>query len=89
MLCKVSVEDQEIIIMCLRRIAGWGITSFLSLSLSVATLAAGGQTNSPVADQLAELDKEEAGEKLRHSFAGRMGHWIEPAIRPLLSDWAK
>jgi ferrous iron transport protein B len=32
---------------------------------------------------LAEL----AGEKLRHSFAGRMGHFIEPAIAPLGFDW--
>jgi ferrous iron transport protein B len=30
---------------------------------------------------------ELAGEKLRHSFAGRMGHFIEPAIAPLGFDW--
>jgi ferrous iron transport protein B len=36
---------------------------------------------------LAELDDQEAGEKLRHSFAGRAGHWIEPLIRPLGFDW--
>jgi len=34
-----------------------------------------------------QLDKQEAGEKLRHSFAGRLGHFIEPAIRPLGFDW--
>jgi len=28
---------------------------------------------------MAELDQAEAGEKLRHSFAGRFGHLIEPA----------
>jgi len=39
------------------------------------------------ADQLATLDREEAGEKLRHSFAGRFGHLIEPAIAPLGFDW--
>ena len=33
------------------------------------------------------LDKEEAGAKLRHSFAGRMGRFIEPAIAPLGFDW--
>jgi ferrous iron transport protein B len=33
------------------------------------------------------LDKEEAGEKLRNSFAGRMGRVIEPIIRPLNFDW--
>jgi ferrous iron transport protein B len=38
-------------------------------------------------DQLAALDQEEAGEKLRRSFAGRMGRAIEPLIAPLGFDW--
>lgn len=33
------------------------------------------------------LDKQEAGEKLRNSFAGRMGRAIEPLIAPLGFDW--
>jgi ferrous iron transport protein B len=33
------------------------------------------------------LLKEESGELLRHSFAGRLGHLIEPTIRPLGFDW--
>jgi ferrous iron transport protein B len=37
--------------------------------------------------QLAALDNEEAGTKLRRSFAGRMGRLIEPAIEPLGFDW--
>ena len=36
---------------------------------------------------MGQLDKQEAGEKLRHSFAGRLGQFIEPAIRPLGFDW--
>ena len=36
---------------------------------------------------LERFDKEEAGEKLRHSFAGRLGQFIEPAIKPLGFDW--
>ncbi len=36
---------------------------------------------------LAELDNLEAGEKLRHSFAGKLGHLIEPIIAPLGFDW--
>ena len=36
---------------------------------------------------LQRLDKEEQGEKLRHSFAGRLGKLIEPAIAPLGFDW--
>jgi len=39
------------------------------------------------AERRAELEKQEAGEKLRHSFAGRMGHAIEPVIAPLGFDW--
>lgn len=37
--------------------------------------------------QLAALNAEEAGTKLRHSFAGRLGHLIEPVIAPLGFDW--
>jgi len=37
--------------------------------------------------KITAIDKEEAGVKLRHSFAGRLGHIIEPAIRPLGFDW--
>jgi ferrous iron transport protein B len=37
--------------------------------------------------QLAALDNEEAGLKLRQSFAGRLGRLIEPAIAPLGFDW--
>jgi ferrous iron transport protein B len=39
------------------------------------------------AEQLALIDKEEAGEQLRSSFAGRLGHFLEPALKPLGFDW--
>ena len=35
----------------------------------------------------AAAEKAVAGEQLRHSFAGRFGHAIEPVIRPLGYDW--
>ena len=38
-------------------------------------------------EQLAALDREEAGEKLRHSFAGMAGRAIEPILKPLGFDW--
>jgi ferrous iron transport protein B len=38
-------------------------------------------------NQLSETQKQEAGATLRNSFAGRLGHAIEPAIRPLGFDW--
>jgi ferrous iron transport protein B len=34
-----------------------------------------------------QLDKEEAGEQLRHSFAGLTGRALEPVIKPLGFDW--
>jgi ferrous iron transport protein B len=37
--------------------------------------------------QLAALDNEAAGLKLRQSFAGRLGRAIEPVIAPLGFDW--
>ena len=36
---------------------------------------------------LLRIDQAEAGERLRQSFAGRLGRAIEPAIRPLGFDW--
>ena len=37
--------------------------------------------------KLAEISVLESGERLRHSFAGRMGQAIEPIIAPLGFDW--
>ena len=37
--------------------------------------------------RLAEINGLESGEYLRHSFLGRMGRWIEPAVLPLGWDW--
>lgn len=37
--------------------------------------------------RLAALDAERASAQLRHSFAGRLGRTIEPAIEPLGFDW--
>jgi ferrous iron transport protein B len=36
---------------------------------------------------LEELDQQEAGERLRSSFAGYLGRLIEPLIKPLGFDW--
>ncbi|WP_044129374.1 ferrous iron transport protein B [Rudanella lutea] len=37
--------------------------------------------------EAAELDNRVASERLEASYAGRFGHFIEPAIRPLGYDW--
>lgn len=39
------------------------------------------------ADELAEVDRNQAMSQLSNSIAGRMGHAIEPVIRPLGFDW--
>ena len=36
---------------------------------------------------LAQLDQEQASEKLALSYAGQFGHFVEPAIKPLGFDW--
>jgi ferrous iron transport protein B len=36
---------------------------------------------------LDELDQQEAGEYLRQSYFGRMGHAVEPVFKPLGWDW--
>jgi ferrous iron transport protein B len=38
-------------------------------------------------EQKDELEREQATERLEHSFAGHLGQAIEPAIRPLGFDW--
>lgn len=38
-------------------------------------------------DALGEIDKEEAGAYLRASIMGRMGHMVEPVVKPLGWDW--
>jgi ferrous iron transport protein B len=52
--------------------------------------AAGGAAAAPAAAARAEgtaLRTEIAGSQLRHSFAGQVGRFIEPAIAPLGFDW--
>ncbi|MFW5925062.1 MAG: ferrous iron transport protein B [Myxococcota bacterium] len=39
------------------------------------------------ADALAQLDAKAQGARLRHSVAGRVGRFIEPALEPLGFDW--
>jgi ferrous iron transport protein B len=51
------------------------------------TPAVAAGTLSPLRAKLAALDNEQAGAKLTHSFAGRLGHLLEPMIAPLGFDW--
>lgn len=44
-------------------------------------------TSAERTDALASLASQEAGERLRHSVAGRLGHALEPGLAPLGFDW--
>jgi ferrous iron transport protein B len=46
-----------------------------------------GHSDKALDARLAEINRDEAGEYLRQSFLGRMGQWIEPAVKPLGWDW--
>lgn len=70
--------------------AGAGASLVLARSDSTNDLASGMVVSRSQADaftDLQDLDRQEAGEKLRESFAGNMGRGIEPVIAPLGFDW--
>ncbi len=50
---------------------------------TVATVPAGDVRD----EALATLDRDEAGENLRHSYLARMGQVVEPVVTPLGWDW--
>jgi len=52
--------------------------------VAAQTATNGGQA---LQEQLKAIDNEEAGAKLRNSFAGHLGRLIEPVIAPLGFDW--
>jgi ferrous iron transport protein B len=52
-----------------------------------AAVSASANASPARAAQLAALDNEEAGSRLRQSFAGHLGRILEPAIAPLGFDW--
>ena len=60
--------------------------SFSTVSLITGTGSASNQLGT-LQEQLDAVNLEEAGETLRHSFAGFAGRAIEPVIAPLGFDW--
>lgn len=49
--------------------------------------ASGQAVEGDLAERLAEVEHQIEGEYLRQSFLGRLGKWIEPAVKPLGWDW--
>ncbi len=90
-------EAGTVILVC--TIALWALLSFPkdsarearsdALAVEVATIEAG--TASPAStarlDAIAVEQGELAGDALRSSYGGRLGHAIEPTIEPLGFDW--
>ena len=54
---------------------------------AIGELTPDGELDAATQESLAELGKAQAGELLAHSFAGRIGHLIEPVFAPLGFDW--
>src|ERR1700722_11312899 len=63
----------------------WFLATYPHSSATHEQFEALRKTASP--EQRAAIDNQEQGERLRYSFAGRMGRFFEPAIRPLGFDW--
>ena len=51
------------------------------------TVEAGSTGEEEKIDRLAAIDNEEAEAGLRHSIAGRIGHTMEPVLKPMGFDW--
>jgi ferrous iron transport protein B len=51
------------------------------------TITDEGELDDATQERLTRLEQQEAGELLAQSFAGRIGHLIEPLIAPLGFDW--
>ncbi len=56
--------------------------------LSLLQEKANDNINHPEGQQkIAEIETQMKSEQLENSFLGRLGHWVEPVIRPLGFDW--
>lgn len=58
-----------------------------SLEKQIEAAPADSEAKSTAEDQLAALDAHIEGEYQRQSYLGRMGHAVEPIVRPLGWDW--
>jgi ferrous iron transport protein B len=71
----------------------WGLATYprnAEVQNDLSTKRAAAQSITNPSDRntaLSALDNEEAGLRLRNSFAGRLGRTIEPVLSPLGFDW--
>lgn len=85
---KIFVMDAGKVIMIIS-IVLWFLASYGPSGQMEAVHAKYEQLQSQTTDstQLADLDKQFESEKLGVSYAGILGHAIEPAVKPLGFDW--
>ncbi len=83
---KIFIRDVGKVILVLSLIL-WGLAAFGPPSKMKAVEDKYALLVQQHPEQKAEIEKEHATSKLEHSFAGIMGHAIEPVIRPLGYDW--
>lgn len=85
---KIFVKDAGKVIMIISIIL-WFLASYGPGQRMEAVHTKYEQLQAQTSDstQIAELDKQMQSEKLSHSYAGILGHAIEPAVKPLGFDW--
>lgn len=83
---KVFITDAGKVIMIIS-ILLWGLATYGPPNAMKAVETKYETLKQQHPEQAKELDNQLQTEKLEHSFAGIMGHAIEPAIRPLGYDW--
>ncbi len=65
----------------------WALTYFpRPLDEKIQTSSADSQQNTAVIEESA-IENEKASEQIKNSYAGKLGHFIEPVIQPLGFDW--
>jgi ferrous iron transport protein B len=83
---KIFIRDVGKVIIVLSLIL-WGLAAFGPPSQMRAVEDKYAALLEQHPEQRTEIERGHATSKLEHSFAGMMGHGIEPAIRPLGYDW--
>jgi ferrous iron transport protein B len=83
---RIFVTDAGKVIMIISVLL-WAMATFGPPAKMKNIKAQYAQLKTSQPEKTADWNRLEATDKLEHSFAGYMGHAIEPAIRPLGYDW--
>ncbi|HXH69093.1 MAG TPA: ferrous iron transport protein B [Pyrinomonadaceae bacterium] len=64
----------------------WALTAF-PRNAEVQSQTSNAQSQTQAASDTEQTAPDDSGAKLRNSYAGQLGHFIEPVIKPLGFDW--